>query len=412
VNALRNAESRRLKHVVELQRVRATDDVDGPYVGLENIESWTGRLATTPDAPAPTDDDGGGGAESSVGQSQSNSFQPGDILFGKLRPYLAKAWVAAFAGRCTTEALVMRALHMKPRFLLYVLLQPSFISLVDSSTYGSKMPRAEWAFIGSVSVPCPSTVNQQVIADFLDRETARIDALVAAKQRLLDLLAEKRKAIIATAITRGLDPKVKLRDSGVPWLGEIPAHWEIVPFRWYFRIGSGDFIATDEVASEPDAARVIPVIGGNGVAGYAAVANTSDAASIVVGRVGAQCGNVHVIAGLAWVTDNALLLREIREYDVEYLAHVLRHRDLNSIANKTAQPLITGSMVTELRGPHPPLDEQRAIVDHIARETAKLDAVRAATERTIALLKERRSALIAAAVTGQLDLTTGEGAAA
>jgi type I restriction enzyme, S subunit len=258
--------------------------------------------------------------------------------------------------------------------------------------------------VSNVLLAVPPLEEQRRISAYLKSETARLDALVAAKQRLIDLLAEKRKAIIATAVTRGVDPKVKLRDSGVPWLGEIPAHWEIVPFRWYFRIGSGDFIATDEVASEPDAARVTPVIGGNGVAGYAAAANTSDAASIVVGRVGAQCGNVHVITGLAWVTDNALLLREIREYDVEYLAHVLRHRDLNSIANKTAQPLITGSMVTELRGPHPPLDEQRAVVAHIARETAKLDAVRAATERTIALLKERRSALIAAAVTGQLDV--------
>ncbi len=258
--------------------------------------------------------------------------------------------------------------------------------------------------VSNVLLAVPPLEEQRRISAYLKSETARLDALVAAKQRVIDLLAEKRKAIIATAVTRGLDPKVKLRDSGVPWLGAIPAHWEVVPFRWYFRIGSGDFIATDEVVSEPDAARGTPVIGGNGVAGYTAVANTSDAASIVVGRVGAQCGNVHVIAGLAWVTDNALLLRDIRAYEVEYLAQVLRHRDLNSIANKTAQPLITGSMVTELRGPRPPLDEQRAIVAHITRETAKLDAVRAATERTIALLKERRSALIAAAVTGQLDV--------
>jgi type I restriction enzyme S subunit len=391
---------RRLKHVVELQRMRAAEDMDGPYVGLENIESWTGRLTGTADAKTTSEND----IDGSVSQSQSSSFQPGDILFGKLRPYLAKAWVAEFPGRCTTEALVMRAERVTPRFLLYVLLQPSFINAVDSSTYGSKMPRAEWDFIGSIPIPVPPRSAQRAIIDFLDRETARLDALVAAKQRVLDLLAEKRKAIIATAVTRGLDPKVKLRNSGVPWLGEIPAHWDIVPFRWYFRIGSGDFIATDEVASEQDSTRATPVIGGNGIAGYCSSANTTDDQSIVIGRVGAQCGNVHVVNGAAWVTDNALLLRNIREYVVEYLALVLRQRDLNSIANKTAQPLITGSMVTDLRGPLPTIDEQRAIVDHIAREATKLDAVRAATERTIALLKERRSALIAAAVTGQLDV--------
>ena len=184
--------------------------------------------------------------------------------------------------------------------------------------------------IEDLIVPLPPPELQRGTVKWLARSAGAIDAVLAAKQRLLDLLAEKRKAIIATAITRGLDPEAEFRDSGVPWLGEVPAHWQVVPFRWHFR--------------------------------------------------------------------------DLREYDVEYLAHVLRHRNLNSIANKTAQPLITGSMVTDLRGPLPPTNEQRAIVDHIARETAKLDAVRAATERTIALLKERRAALIAAAVTGQLDV--------
>lgn len=299
---------------------------------------------------------------------------------------------------------------IEPRFFYYVL--ANSVPLLQALGRGSTFMELSTDDLKALRVPVLAYDQQARIANYLDASVAKIDELLQSKRGLLEILAEKRKAIIATAVTRGLDPKVKLRDSGVPWLGEIPAHWEVVPFRWYFRIGSGDFIATDEVVFEPDAARGTPVIGGNGVAGYTAAANTSDAASIVVGRVGAQCGNVHVITGLAWVTDNALLLRDIREYEVEYLAQVLRHRDLNSIANKTAQPLITGSMVTELRGPRPPLDEQRAIVAHIARETAKLDAVRAATERTIALLKERRSALIAAAVTGQLDVTMKDGAAA
>jgi len=227
VIAMRTFETRRLKHVVELQRIRA-DVVEGPYVGLENIESWTGRLKATPEAQTPSED----AVDDSVGQSQTNSFQFGDILFGKLRPYLAKAWVADFVGRCTTEALVMRAERVEPRFLLYVVLQPSFVHAVDSSTYGSKMPRAEWDFIGSVPVPVPPRAAQRAIVDFLDAEVGELDALVAAKQSVLDLLAEKRKAIIATAVTRGLDPKVKLRDSGVPWLGEIPEHWPLVPLRY------------------------------------------------------------------------------------------------------------------------------------------------------------------------------------
>jgi len=126
--------------------------------------------------------------------------------------------------------------------------------------------------------------------------------------------------------------------------------------------------------------------------------------TIAIGRVGALCGNVHLVVGSAWVTDNALVVSEIRSFSPEYLSLILRELNLNSLANKTAQPLITGSMVTDLRGPLPLLEEQLAIIAYIRSATARLGAIRLATERTIALLKERRAALIAAAVTGQMNI--------
>lgn len=104
------------------------------------------------------------------------------------------------------------------------------------------LPKSE---IGSMRLPVPPIDTQVAIAEFLDRETARLDALVIAKQRLLDLLAEKRKAIIATAVTRGLDPKVKLRDSGVPWLGEIPAHWNASRLKFVATVQTGIALGKD-----------------------------------------------------------------------------------------------------------------------------------------------------------------------
>ena len=94
------------------------------------------------------------------------------------------------------------------------------------------IPKSE---IGTMRLPVPPLPQQRAIADYLDRETARLDALVAAKERVLGLLAEKRRALITRAVTRGLDPSVPLRDSGIPWLGEIPAHWETERARWLFR---------------------------------------------------------------------------------------------------------------------------------------------------------------------------------
>ena len=213
--------TKRLKNVVRLRRSRVEgSEDDRPYVGLENIESWTGRLLGN---SAPTDENTSALAK---GTSLSNTFEPGDVLFGKLRPYLAKAWVAEFPGRSTTEFLVMSPVAVEPRFLRYVCLWHDFVDAVDASTFGSKMPRADWR-LHRPSMPrvrCPPEWRtQRVVADYLDRETARLDALVVAKERVLGLLAEKRRALITRAVTRGLDPARHFRDSGIPWLGEIPA---------------------------------------------------------------------------------------------------------------------------------------------------------------------------------------------
>lgn len=222
--------AKRLKYVVSLRRSRVDGSEDGrPYIGLENIESWTGKRLGVSAAVS-----GESSAETVEGTSLSNTFEPGDVLFGKLRPYLAKAWVAEFPGRSTTELLVMQPVEAESRFLRYVCLWRDFVDTVDASTFGSKMPRADWDFIGNMPIPVPDWPTQRAIADYLDRETARIDALIVAKERLLGLLAEKRRALITRAVTRGLDPAVPMRDSGIPWLGKIPAHWDLKRGKWLF----------------------------------------------------------------------------------------------------------------------------------------------------------------------------------
>ena len=216
-----------LKRLVTLGVSRTEDRSQGlPYLGMENIESWTGRRieTNTPVSQANGENETGG---------LSNQFEKGDVLFGKLRPYLAKAHVANEPGLCSTELLVLRP---KPdllnAYLLRLMLTNEVVTLVDSSTFGSKMPRADWDFIGNVELPIPPLATQQRIAAYLDRETARIDALIAAKERLLALLAEKRRSLITHAVTRGLNPHAKLKDSGLPWLGLVPAGWEVKRLRF------------------------------------------------------------------------------------------------------------------------------------------------------------------------------------
>lgn len=258
--------------------------------------------------------------------------------------------------------------------------------------------------IGSVHIAIPPDEEQKAILAALDRETARIDSLVEKKTRFIELLREKRQALITHAVTKGLDPNVKMKDSGVEWLEEVPAHWRVSPLRWWARCASGDFINNTDVSPMPAEGQVIPVIGGNGVAGFCSMSNL-EKTNLIIGRVGALCGNVHRINPPAWVTDNALILTiDTRKIDLGFLRFVLDARNLNSIAAKTAQPLITGSLVAGQFIPIPSLDEQKNICKYIEGACARLDNLSEKTERSIELLKERRSALITAAVTGQIDL--------
>src|SRR2546421_2028761 len=220
-------EVKRLKNLAPSSTEKLTEKPDGlPYLGLENIESQTGRLLL--DTPLEN-------VESTV-----SVFNSGNVLFGKLRPYLAKVVYVDFSGVCTTELLVLQPnAIVNGKFLFYRLLSEDFIKLVNSLTYGTRMPRVSSEQIGNLPVSLPPLAEQRAIAAFLDHETDRINNLIAKKEQLIELLHEKRAALISHAVTRGLDPTVLMKDSGVEWLGEIPAHWEVKRLKFVADVLSG-----------------------------------------------------------------------------------------------------------------------------------------------------------------------------
>jgi type I restriction enzyme, S subunit len=200
----------RLKSLCRLVTEKA--EARSRAVALEHVESGTGRLI----------------GDAGEFEGEGTAFVEGDLLFGKLRPYLAKAWVADSKGEAVGDFHVMRATRrLCERYLLYTTLNRDFIQLVDGSTYGSKMPRASWEFMGCMPLCEPSLAEQRAIAAFLDRETAKIDALIAEQENLIELLAEKRQAVISHAVTKGLNPAAPLKPSGIEWLGDVPAHWTV-----------------------------------------------------------------------------------------------------------------------------------------------------------------------------------------
>lgn len=367
--------SSRLKHLVRSVVEKAGLGEDRPYVGLDAIASWTGEINL--DASETTDD------------SMGNRFNSGDVLFGKLRPYLAKVAAPKFSGQCSGEALVLRPQsNIDTRFLRYRLVEAGTIDAINASTYGAKMPRASWDFIGNLRFSVPDLPTQKAIADFLDRETARIDQLIEKKQRLIELLADRSDQQIAALIETSCQT--------LPTQG----------LRWLVRVRSGDFISNEEIEKMKTSAMPVPVVGGNGIMAYTDKSNALPK-TIVVGRVGALCGNVHFIRSKSWITDNALIVRIVsKSVEPEFLVALLRAANLNQKASKSAQPLITGETVKSLKVRIPSQHTQNQICDQIARMTKGVHELSYLVETSTKRLGEFRSALITAAVTGQIDVST------
>lgn len=263
-------------------------------------------------------------------------------------------------------------------------------------------------------VPFPPLDGQRAIADYLDRETARLDALVAVKERVLGLLAEKRRALITRAVTRGLDSRAPFRDSGIPWLGEVPAHWETERSRWLFRerdqrseTGEEELLTVSHLTgvtlrSEKD----VNMFEAETTEGYK-ICLSGD---LVINTLWAWMGAMGVspVNGIASPAYN--VYQPGPRLEPSYVDALVRLPVFAQEVTRFSKGVWSSRLRLYPEGffevflPVPPLNEQRAIVAHIAMETEKLDELRVATERTTALLKERRSALIAAAVTGQLEV--------
>lgn len=360
-------------------------------IALENIESWTGRFIETE-----TEFDGDGVA-----------FVKDDILFGKLRPYLAKVLKADSSGEAVGDFFVLRPQKtIDSNFAAYYLRSEDFIDIIDGATFGSKMPRVSWDFMGYVNIPLPPLPEQQAIAAFLDRETGRIDTLVAKKKRLVELLREKRTALISRVVTKGLDLTVKMKPSGVEWLGDVPEHWEMKPLRYLFEnLDSKRIPLSSEERGGLE--KIYPYYGASGIIDF--VDNyIYDSTLILVAEDGANLLSRSTplafrAEGKYWVNNHAHILRP--KYDaLSYWESLLQIFDYTPHISGSAQPKLTAENLGSIVLPLPPLPEQQAIAAFLDRETGKIDALIAKVETAIEKLKEYRGALISAAVTGKIDV--------
>ncbi|MFO1251895.1 MAG: hypothetical protein U1E77_12395 [Inhella sp.] len=275
----------------------------------------------------------------------------------------------------------------------------------------------------------PPPAEQTTVVAFLDRETAKIDALIAEQEKLIALLAEKRQATISHAVTRGLNPNAPMKDSGVPWLGEAPAHWDIRALRRVIAgIEQGWSPECHAREADPNEWGVLKAGCLNGgvfrpLENKALPPDLSPESKyeVLVGDVlmSRASGSPELVGSTALVTatrsglmlsDKIFRLRLQDDMQPRYFVAAMGSVALraqienalsggNGMANNLPQSSLLSFVMTV-----PPLGEQEAVAEFIEQELGRLDGLSVESERAIALLKERRSALIAAAVTGQIDV--------
>jgi type I restriction enzyme S subunit len=310
-----------------------------------------------------------------------------------------------------------------PQFMNYWCKSVSYRSQVQLACSGtsSSMQNLSQDNFYSFIAPLPPTGEQSAIATFLDRETAKIDALIAEQQRLIELLQEKRQAVISHAVTKGLNPNAPMKDSGVEWLGEVPKHWSIKRLKHISpRLTVGIVVNPSSYISDDG----LPFIYGGdireGIINWQGArrikAEHSDeqaktrlvAGDLLMVRVGAP--GITAVVPLECEGGNCASVMLIRggDFSSNWLCYALNTRivrfQVEVVQYGAAQEQFNIGHAVDFSVPVPPREEQEEIALALACQTQAIDSLIAQSEKGISLLEERRSALISAAVTGQIDV--------
>ena len=313
---------------------------------------------------------------------------------------------------------------------------PEFIShylnSVDYRLYitGSTRDKLTQEDLSSIKFVSPSLSEQKQIAKYLDHKTAKIDSLIEKKKKLIGLLKEERTSVINQAVTKGLDPNVPMKDSGIEWLGEIPEHWEVKRLKYVTdiqgRIGFRGYKVSDLVAEglgaytigakHIDNKNVINLTSPEFISWekyYESPEIMVNVGDVIVTQRG-TLGKVAIIykdIGPATINPSMVLLKNITLYN-KYLYYIFNAHfileEINLINTATAVPMISQSQLAQFIVFSPPLPEQKKIARYLEKETYRIDTIISKSEKEIEILQEYRTALISEIVTGKIDVREGK----
>ena len=349
----------------------------------------------------------------------------GDTIVSTVRTYLKAVWFAEDvedALICSTGFVVLTpGPGTAPKFVSYSVQSNGFIDRLTAGSVGIAYPAVAESRFRSFHVCVPPLTEQTAIVRYLDYVDRRIRRYIQSKERLIALLKEERQAVVSQAVTRGLDPGVPLKPSGISELDDVPAHWELMPLKRLGRFRSGSGFPIDEQGQQslelpffkvsdmnlPGNDRVM-AIENNSVSHRTAGrlgAPVFPAGTIVFPKVGgALLTNKRRVVERPCCIDNNLMGCVVRHGNPQFVLLLLEHIDLATIAKPGPVPAISEGEVRGIRTAVPPLFEQDAIVAHLDKATADIDTAIARARRHIELLHEYRACLIADVVTGKFDV--------
>ena len=379
-----------------------SSEEDLTYIGLENIVSWNGKRVET---------------ESQYDKNQSILFRQGDILWGKLRPYLAKVFHAQNDGCCSGEFCVIRINKgNSERYFWNLLISSEFVSTVDRSTYGTKMPRANADFIRNVVVPIPPLEEQTLIANFLDAECARIDAVIEQTRASIEEYKKLKQAVITQAVTKGIRPNRPMKDSGIEWVGEIPEEWEVRRIKTLFRLrDEKNYLPLEEV-------NLISLYTDKGVVQHCDLEQTTgNKATSADGYKKVYENDIVVNIILCWmgaigrsaytgVTSPAYdIYVPSDEIESRFYHHYFRTKGFSGDCYKRGKGIMAmrwrtySDQFRDISVVVPPIEEQREILDYLDAKTTEIDKLIAKKEMFLAELETYKKSMIYEYVTGKRE---------
>ena len=341
----------------------------------------------------------------------------GDTIVSTVRTYLKAVWYADDPGDdliCSTGFAVLTPKQGTiPKFASYVAQSAPFTDQVTAESVGIAYPAISEKKLGGLRILVPPLEEQAAIVRFLDHADEQIRRYIASKERLIALLEEERQALVHQAVTRGLDPSVRLKPSGVEWLGDVPEHWEVTRTRFLLKetdrrstTGNETHLSMSQVLGLVPSHQVEQSLISDSYVG----GKLCEEGDLVLNRLKAHIGVFALADQEGVVSPDYSVFRRRTELNMEYFAQVLRLPALRPELRIRSKGIVEGFWrlytgdLFDIRLPVPPVAEQVSIVDNLSRMTGKLDATIARTRRQINLMNEYRTRLIADVVTGQLDV--------